>query len=61
MGGGRHLKWSIGGETVKFTLHSVMFSNPVLDSRDVQRALGVSRLTYDFTNYVSMSASVTWR
>lgn len=38
-----------------------MFSNPVLDSRDAQRALGVSRLTYDFTNYVSASANVSWR
>lgn len=46
---------------LKFTLHSATFSNPVLDIRDAQRALGVSCLTYDFTNYVSASASVSWR
>lgn len=48
-------------ENVKFTLHSTILPNPVLDSGDIQKALSVCCITYDCVNYIFMLASVGWR
>lgn len=51
------------GETLKGNVYinSTILPNTVLDSRDTQKALDVSCITYDCANYIFMLAEVSWR